>query len=965
MKSCVQSSFLRLAIRGTRGLSRSPFLLGLGLVCAAFAPARAASPPQTSTQNLTFQTSNQSMWGSGPQYELKYERFWGVEWDGSFSAGVSIPQVAGVEAKVRSNGKFGLRPQLTVKGGAVSATYPLRVTVELPANGQLRPGDPFTVKTSFAANPGGSLATSSPHARATLDLEVNASASATGSAWAALLGSTGGSIFDFTLDPVDKQIFDTDSQEARGVTNFLLDQVLGTATGGIVSGSFGDLTITTSGGQIPGSKSLRSFGEATFFNAQVSFSNALTGVASQGYTLDLGKLGSLEATLEILNAYENFDFKLLQDFQFDPSPTVYLVTSDGQSANVPVGGSAEFTFPVNGGTMTITPGYTMGGNLTNSTRLVISPSLNFTPFKAVFDARVGGETLAEFSVQPVDTITWAQGDQTFPLYFEKFGLQGFNPQAGVPVTLGGYTYARPTVDRVIPAIWKPWEYQAALSFANTKRPFVWGSGFDQPHSNAKVSIPGSKVQWNGQDRPTYNTYSRLDALQTDRLEFELTEAQATTEGIFNVTVGNPPPGGGMSDPAKAYIDGTPPVSTASLAGPQNANNNGWYKGPVTVSLSSTDTISGIFHFTYLVDEGDPQGVGSFIGKLGPGTVTAPDFQVSGDGNHTVRYSGYDQARNDEPWKVTALKIDGTPPTIELSRTPPNQYGYGWNNGPVMVHFFCKDATSGIASCPSDLVLDKEGANQNAAGTATDNAGNSASAAVGEIHIDLTKPTIEGSRTPAANAYGWNNGPVTVHFDCKDTLSGIHSCPQDTVLDQEGASQSVSGTVIDKANNHASATVDGIHIDLTKPTIAYSGNTGRYTVDQVVDITCKADDNLSGLLSDTAKNVAGPAYSFVLGTHSYSAEATDKAGNVGQGSTSFIVEVTYGSLCALVQQLVPHDGIVTSLCAKLRAAESAAGRGQQETKANILQAFVQEVQAQNGQHISADAAPILIQMARAL
>ena len=51
-----------------------------------------------------------------------------------------------------------------------------------------------------------------------------------------------------------------------------------------------------------------------------------------------------------------------------------------------------------------------------------------------------------------------------------------------------------------------------------------------------------------------------------------------------------------------------------------------------------------------------------------------------------------------------------------------------------------DALSGIATCPAPLVLG-EAANQTASGTAVDEAGNTASAAVAGINIDQTAPAI--------------------------------------------------------------------------------------------------------------------------------------------------------------------------------------------------------------------------------
>jgi len=57
------------------------------------------------------------------------------------------------------------------------------------------------------------------------------------------------------------------------------------------------------------------------------------------------------------------------------------------------------------------------------------------------------------------------------------------------------------------------------------------------------------------------------------------------------------------------------------------------------------------------------------------------------------------------------------------------------------------------------------------------------------------------------------------------------------------------------------------------------------------------------------------------------------------------------------------GIVNSLDAKLETAQRAYDRGQRHTAANILNAFVHEVEAQTGKHITAEAAAILIRGAQ--
>ena len=89
----------------------------------------------------------------------------------------------------------------------------------------------------------------------------------------------------------------------------------------------------------------------------------------------------------------------------------------------------------------------------------------------------------------------------------------------------------------------------------------------------------------------------------------------------------------------------------------------------------------------------------------------------------------------------------------------------------------------------------------------------------------------------------------------------------------------------------------------------------------VSITCAATDEArgSGIVSTTCADVTGSAASFGLGTHAFSATATDNAGNVGAASGSFTVTVTPASLCALTKRLVDGSVKYQRLTTKQQAA----------------------------------------------
>lgn len=154
-------------------------------------------------------------------------------------------------------------------------------------------------------------------------------------------------------------------------------------------------------------------------------------------------------------------------------------------------------------------------------------------------------------------------------------------------------------------------------------------------------------------------------------------------------------------------------------------------------------------------------------------------------------------------------------------------------------------------------------------------------------------------------------------------------------------------------------------DTTPPVITYTGNAGTYTVDQQVDITCTVSDPDSAVASTTCHDLVGPAYSFNLGINIFSATATDPAGNVGSATVTFMVILTYDSLCKLTMQFIANDGVAGSLCAKLATARAAASRGDLNAKAGVLRAYSNETSAQSGISLTAAQVAILTRLANAL
>jgi hypothetical protein len=309
-------------------------------------------------------------------------------------------------------------------------------------------------------------------------------------------------------------------------------------------------------------------------------------------------------------------------------------------------------------------------------------------------------------------------------------------------------------------------------------------------------------------------------------------------------------------------DSTAPVITPTVSG--TLGNNGWYVSDITVSWSVVDNESAI----------------SSSSGCGSTTITT-------DTDGTTLTCSATSAGGTSSQSVT-VKRDATEPTVSGSASPaPN--GNGWNRTDVTISFTCSDLLSGIASCAPNQTLSSEGAGQSATGTATDNAGNSASATVGNINIDKTAPTATANATPAANANGWNNTDVTITFSGSDPGgSGIDFCDPAVVLSSEGAGQSASGDCTDEAGNvSAPAAVNNISIDKTLPSLAWTGGpadgSSHYFGSVPAAPTCVSADALSG-----PDGCVVTGYVTTVGSHTMTATAKDEAGNTYSEQRSYTV-----------------------------------------------------------------------------
>jgi probable HAF family extracellular repeat protein len=326
---------------------------------------------------------------------------------------------------------------------------------------------------------------------------------------------------------------------------------------------------------------------------------------------------------------------------------------------------------------------------------------------------------------------------------------------------------------------------------------------------------------------------------------------------------------------EAAKDVTPPAVQLSSAAQQ-----------IIVNASDTESIVKSVHYSL-----DGR---SFKPYTGPVTVTSAQPV-------TVHAFADDAAGNRSApatYTFTPPSDAVAPMTAATLSTASN--AAGWHNADVTVSLNSTDAGSGVQSIaytvsgPQSFSGDTANGNSvsipvTAEGTttitffSTDMIGNAEAAQTITVRLDKTAPTINGSRSPAPNASGWHNADVTVSFTCADAVSGVAICSDAVPVGTEGQNQIATATAVDLAGNSASATVGGINIDKTAPSISASrapaSNVHGWNNTDVL-AGYSASDTLSGLASP-------PAGSHVFNSEgvnqSHTFNVSDLAGNSASAS----------------------------------------------------------------------------------
>lgn len=328
--------------------------------------------------------------------------------------------------------------------------------------------------------------------------------------------------------------------------------------------------------------------------------------------------------------------------------------------------------------------------------------------------------------------------------------------------------------------------------------------------------------------------------------------------------------GNMSVPVTVYFnvnkDVTAPTGTHSI------NPTNWTNGDVTITLNTTDDMSGVKR----IKKPD----GSYIYSVS--TI----YVVPANGSYTFVLE--DNVGNTRNYTVTINNIDKTAPTGSLSHNPTQ-----WVNTDVKIHWSVADANSGVKQIklPDGTIKTTATGDYTVSqnGTYTfvvyDVAGNTLTLQETVTNIDKTPPTGSLSHNPT----DWVIDYVKIHWTASDSQSGFNR----VVLPDGTSTTNASGdftvtdngtytfTLYDNVGNSRILTENINNIDKIMPEGVLSLQENRLT-DEKIKISWKAFDLQSGfskiLLPDSTFSTNATGEFTVSQMGDYSFVIYDKVGN---------------------------------------------------------------------------------------
>jgi len=288
------------------------------------------------------------------------------------------------------------------------------------------------------------------------------------------------------------------------------------------------------------------------------------------------------------------------------------------------------------------------------------------------------------------------------------------------------------------------------------------------------------------------------------------------------------------------------------------------------------------------------GMSSFPATLS--AVTGPD-SADGIGSQTATCSYTDAGGLTAQASATYSIVDPTAPTISYVLSPTTPDGdHGWYKGTVTLTWTVTEGESpnslSTDGCEQIIVSADQLSTDYTCSASSE--GGTATPVTASIQRDGNGPdvTYDGFVSGTEGSNGWYTSDVTVRFDGTDGFSGVVPAFQNVSTTGEGGAVTVdSPDFTDQAGNTTSsgaATSGEFKIDKTAPhDVTFFGgpsaNGSYYFGDVPTPLGCDATDDVSGM--DTCVVTGGGTG---VGAHTYTATATDKAGNTQAATLSYTV-----------------------------------------------------------------------------
>ncbi|MGZ4134615.1 MAG: OmpL47-type beta-barrel domain-containing protein, partial [Tumebacillaceae bacterium] len=182
----------------------------------------------------------------------------------------------------------------------------------------------------------------------------------------------------------------------------------------------------------------------------------------------------------------------------------------------------------------------------------------------------------------------------------------------------------------------------------------------------KSGVASSEVKLNDGDWTAYTGPVTISTEGTTTVQYRSTDNSGNVETAKSLQV---------------KLDKTAPTTTVTPS--DAANDNGWYNKDVTLTLSATDSGSGVASTEYSLTDG--------IWQPYNGPIT-----ISGESTTSVQVRSIDTAGNAEEAQTVTINVDKTAPTTTATpAAAPN--ANGWYNQDVAIALNGVDSNSGVGS----------------------------------------------------------------------------------------------------------------------------------------------------------------------------------------------------------------------------------------------------------------------------